>query len=155
MLVAEHVQTSLAGHVILTDTRRGRILLDQSNMVVDAMYELLIRGLTNEDGIARVHAVLANGLPITRGLRTLGSPLLNVPVETGGDAAPIKSIDQRGLRSICTWTALLAPPGAVTYDALGLVSKTGLLCAATAFQPITIGLGDVVSVQWTISLRGS
>ncbi|MFA6132542.1 MAG: hypothetical protein WC869_00845 [Phycisphaerae bacterium] len=124
-------------------------------MVVDAMYELLARGLTGEDRVARVQAVLANGLPITKGLRALGSPVMNVTVETGGDLAPVKSLDQRGLRSICTWTALLQPTGTVTYDALGLVSTTGLLCAATAFQPITLGSGDVVSVQWTISLRGS
>lgn len=152
---ADAVMTNLAGHVVMRDERNGRNILDQENMVVDAMFELLIRGLTAEDNVSRIHAVLANGVPITRGLRTLGSPLLNVPVETGGDTAPVKSVDQRGLRSICTWTALLRPTGSVTYDSLGLVSKTGLLCAATAFQPITIGLGDIISVQWTISLRGS
>ncbi len=150
------VPVNLAGHVVMTRLSGQRqVILDQDNMAVDAMYDLLIRSLIGEDTVARVHAVMANGLPITRGLRTLGAPVLNVPVEVGGDAAPIKSVDSRGLRSICTWTALLQPSGTVTYDALGLVSKTGLLCAATAFQPITIGLGDTISVQWTIALRGN
>lgn len=155
MSEAAVVPLSLAGHVLMRDHRSGRIVLDQENLVVNAMYELLIRGLTAEDNVARVHAVLSSGLPITKGLRTLGSPLLNVPVEAGGDAAPVKSVDQRGLRSICTWTALLRPTGSVTYDSLGLVSKTGLLCAATSFIPITLSLNDIISVQWTIALRGS
>lgn len=155
MLVVDRAPLQLVGSVVLTDRRAKKIILDQSNMVVDAMFELLTRGLTGEDRVSRVHAVLANGLPITKGLRSLGSPILNVPTETGGDLAPIKSLDQRGLRSICTWTALLQPAGTVTYDALGLVSTTGLLCAATAFNAITLGGSDVVSVQWTISLRGS
>jgi hypothetical protein len=149
------VPLQLVGHVVLTDRKTGTIILDQQNMVVDAMFELLIRGLTAEDSVSRMHAVFANGLPVTKGLRSLGSPVMNVPVEKGGDLAPIKSVDARGLRSICTWTALLQPTGAVTYDSLGLVSLTGLLCAATAFQPITLGGGDIVSVQWTISLRGA
>jgi len=153
--VVDVAPLQLAGHVVLKDRRTGLNLLDQHNMVVDAMFELLIRGLTGEDSIARILAVKADGLPITKGLRSLGSPVLNVPVEKGGDMAPIKSVDQRGLRSICTWSALLQPTGTVIYDALGLVSSTGLLCAATAFQPITLGSGDVISVQWTISLRGS
>lgn len=152
---AEFVPLQLVGHVVLTDRKSGKIILDQQNMVVDAMFELLIRGLTAEDSVSRMHAVFANGLPVTKGLRSLGSPVLNVPVEKGGDLAPIKSLDARGLRSICTWTALLQPTGAVTYDSLGLVSLTGLLCAATAFKPITLGGTDIVSVQWTISLRGS
>lgn len=154
---ADCVRLNLTGHVLMRRLSgpHREVLLEQDNMVVDAMYDLLIRGLINEDAVARVHAVLANGLPVTRGLRTLGSPVLNVPVEAGGDSAPIKSVDSRGLRSICTWTAMLQPSGSVTYDTLGLVSRTGLLCAATAFQPITIGLGDVISVQWTIALRGN
>jgi len=158
MLVVDRAPLQLVGSVVLTDRRAQKIILDQSNMVVDAMFELLIRGLTGEDRVSRVLAVSANGYPITpvtKGLRSLGAPVLNVPVETAGDLAPIKSLDQRGLRSICTWTALLQPAGTVTYDTLGLVSVTGLLVAATAFQPITLNSGDIVSVQWTISLRGS
>lgn len=152
---AELVPLQMAGHVVLTDRRSGQIILDTQNRVVDAMLELLVRGLTGEDRIARMLAVVAGGLPITPGLRSLGAPVLNVPVETAGDLAPVKSVDQRGLRSICTWTALLQPVGAVTYDTLGLVSVTGLLVAATSFRPISLTGGDIVSVQWTISLRGS
>lgn len=152
---AELVPLQMAGHVVLTDRRSGQIILDTQNRVVDAMFELLVRGLTGEDRIARMLAVVAGGLPITPGLRSLGAPVLNVPVETAGDLAPVKSVDQRGLRSICTWTALLQPAGAVTYDTLGLVSVTGLLVAATSFRPISLTGGDIVSVQWTISLRGS
>lgn len=149
------VPLALAGHVVMRDTQTDAVILDSKNMVVNAMFELLIRGLTGEDAITRMHAVQANGLPITKGLRALGTPVLNILVERSGDLAPVKSLDSAGIRSICTWTGLLRPSGTVTYDALGLVSTTGLLGAAVAFQPVTLNAGSVVSVQWTISLRGS
>ena len=150
------MSVEVTGHIRVTNQKTGAVLADQSNLEVDAMFELLIRGLIGEDRVARIHAVFSGGKPLTRGLRTLGSPVLNVPVETGGDLAPLKSQDQRGIRSIGTWTALLKPTGSVTYDTLGLVSSTGLLCAASALQSaITLENGDVIAVQWTISLRGN
>jgi len=146
------------GHIRQVNQRTGEVLVDQPNQILNSFFELVIRGLTGEDIIARVQAMLTGvtgpGL-ITPGVRSLGAPVINVPVQNGGDLAPVKSLDQEGIRSICTWTALFQPTGAVSYDTIGLVSTTGLLVAAANFNTVTLGSGDVVAVQWTISLLGS
>jgi hypothetical protein len=156
MQIADRAGFLPTGHIRQVNQRTGEILVDQHNQILNSFFELVIRGLTGEDIIARVQALLTGvtgpGL-ITPGIRSLGAPVINVPVQTGGDLAPVKTLDSNGIRSICTWTALFAPTGTVVYDTIGLVSTTGLLVAATNFNPVTLGSGDVVAVQWTISLR--
>lgn len=133
----------------------SEVLFDGKNLVVDSALELMILALQGEDSIRNVDFGYTGGRPITPGLRSIGSPVASAQTGAFADTRPFASRDSRGLRSIGTWTAVLTPSSAITYDTLGLVSSVGLLFAAVAFAPVALAAGETISVQWTIFLRGT
>ena len=139
----------------VTDANGGkRVVCDSPNLVVDAALEIMIRSLMGEDSIAGVEFGNAGGVPISRGLRTIQAPVDFAPTGTTSGTKPYVSRDSSGLRSIGTWTSTLTPAQNLTYDTLGLVGSSNLLFAAIAFSPVSLVIGETVSVQWTILLRG-
>lgn len=141
-----------AGHIRMW--RGDELLYSQSNMVVDAFRELVLRALMREDTFQYVHLVNTNGAPIGKSLRSLGTPVAVATIDATGDLAPTKSLDLNGQRTIGTWTARYSSTSTLTYDAIGLVSSTGLLCAATQFPAVTLTPSENIAIQWSISLTG-
>lgn len=132
----------------------NRVVCDAPNLVVDAALEVMIRALMGEDRVAGVDFGNSGGVPISRALRTIQAPVAYAPVGAAAATRPFVSHDASGLRSIGTWTATLTPGQNITYDTLGLVGASNLLFAAIAFSPVSLVVGETVSVQWTILLRG-
>lgn len=131
-----------------------RVISDSPNLVVDAALEIMVRALMGEDRIAGVEFGNSGGAPISRGLRTIQAPVAFANSGSSSGTRPFVSRDSSGLRSIGTWTSTLTPDQNLTYDTLGLVGASNLLFAAIAFDSVSLVIGETISVQWTILLRG-
>lgn len=136
-------------------TVNGRQAFTGSNLVLDNLYELALRALMGADSVRLVQFASTAGQPIVPAMTRLPSVVASIATGATGDARPVISADVNGRRTVGTWTASLTASGPLTYDAIGLVSLTGLLVAALSVGTVTLAAGDVVTVTWTIGVRGS
>lgn len=141
------------GYVTLTVN--GEQILNGSNLVLDNLYELALRSMMGTDSVKTVQFAATAGQPIVPAMSRLPSVVASSPVGASGDSRPLISADSNGRRTVGTWSATLTATGPLSYDAIGLVSTTGLLVAALYVGTVTLSAGDVVAVTWTIGVRGS
>ena len=141
------------GHVRQTRLSDLARVFDGSNLVVDAAYEAIIESLVGTERIAFIEFGNTGGQPATKGLRSLRSPVGSVAVGSSPETKAFTTKDDYGVRSIGTWSAVYTPTLNVTYDMLGLVTTSGILFAAVAFDAVTLTAGESLLVQWTIQLR--
>jgi hypothetical protein len=146
-----NIPLRLSGHVRITRAD-GSVIFDGHNNIVDTAYELLLRGLMGVDSVANVQFALTGGKPVAAGMKALPGVVATSPVANGTTTTTQQ--DDKGLRTIATWTTVYTPTGPITYDMLGLIGASGLLGAALAVAPVTLAAGEAISVHWTIQLRG-
>lgn len=148
---SDTVPTPMRGFV--RQFKNGQPLDAGHNMVVDSAMELVLLALLGQDNISRILFANTGGSPITSGQRTIINPVGSVRTGQTQDTRPFITLDDGGLRTIGTWTAIWAPETTVTYDTVGLMSEN-LLMAARTFAPVTLSSSDNIAVQWTLYMRG-
>jgi hypothetical protein len=136
------------------DPAQGQVIHDGHNLIVDNALEVMIAALMGSETIQAVDFGYAGGKPVTRGLRSILSPVAYARTGEYVDTKPVASRDEAGIRSIGTWTAVLTPDTELVYDTLGLVTSSNAMIAATNFEAVTLAAGETIAVQWTILLRG-
>lgn len=147
-----HLNLSPAGFVGMSVGGVQRFL--GCNLVLDNMYELLLRAAMDTDYIKSVQFALMSGEPIVPALSRLTNVVASTLVGSSGDNRPLISTDSSGVRSVGTWSASFTASGPLTYDTLGLVSSTGLLVAALSVGTTQLVATDPVAINWTIGFRG-
>jgi hypothetical protein len=130
------------------------VLYHGENQVVDTAYEAILRGITAKDAVASVGFAFTGGTPVSAGLTTLPSVLARASTRDGTNKPQLVR-DSKGRRTAVTWTAVLTPAVAITYDMIGLSTESGLLVAALSLAPVTLAPGESVAVQWTLNLLGA
>ena len=141
------------GHVIQKLVQSRKIIREGSNLCVDSAMEVMLQALFGKAAIAGIVFGTLNGSPVTPSLRTITS-LATAQINQFPDTRSYASKDNLGLRTIGTFTAIYTPGQEFTYDVLGLIADSGLLVAATGFEPVTLQAQQAISVQWTLMLRG-
>jgi len=136
----------------LVDT--GQVLRDTHNLCVDSAIEIMAMALWGQAAIGAVAFGNTGGRAVTTGLRSIGTPVGKANVSSSAVTPNYISQDDRGLRSIITFSAVLTPTKIITYDTLALVSNLNNVFAATNFPAVTLNVGQAVAVEWTILLRG-
>lgn len=151
------VSLGAVGHVrVVHHSKDGsKVLYDDHNTVVDLAPEIMIQALMGDERISGIEFGYAKGRPVTRGLRTVLSPVGHAPTGATAETRPFASRDNAGLRTIGTWVAILSPDADITYDMMGLVSTANRTFAVTSFPKVTLPAGDQIEVEWTIRLRGN
>lgn len=132
----------------------GEVIRHKPNLVVDSSLEVMIQALFGGASVAGVSFGKTGGRPVTKSLRSIGAPVGFAKVNEFADTKNFASKDDRGLRTVGTWTAILKPSTSITYDTLGLITNTNQLVAANSFDPVTLVAEQAIAVQWTILLRG-
>lgn len=153
MEMHETLPVPFRGHVRMC--KAGKVIFDRDNLVVDLATEVLAQALLGAETIAGVEFGYTKGRPVSRGLRSMPSPVGHAATGQDANTRPFVSRDGNGLRSIITWIAVFQPASAVKYDTLGLVSSSSRLFAAVSVGEVELAAEEPVEVEWTIYLRGS
>jgi len=132
----------------------GKLLHETHNLCVDGAVEIMALALWGQAALTGIAFGNTGGRPVTSGIRSIGSPIAKAKLSTSSEVPNYISVDNHGLRSIVTFSAIYKPDTLITYDTLALVSNLNSVFAATSFPAVTLNGGQAVAVQWTILLRG-